>query len=156
MFKNSVSYKGSARVLLKNLELDRMRHIDQTKVTKLVKRFKAVGCSHDDHGESSLAVLIDFEKSQHSLAAAGFPKSTDYNEQSSLPLDLPETVKFTLLYGDHRVLAGQQYLSAKNRWWTVHVFDSGWSIALAQIARYLYTSRNLHRGSCESHAFTGS
>jgi hypothetical protein len=108
-----------------------MRYIDQTKVTKLVEMFKAV---HDDHRQSSLAVLIDFEKSQHSLAAAGFPKSTDYNEQSSLPLDLPETVKFTLLYGDHRVLAGQKYYSAEDRWWTVHVFDSGWYIALAQIA----------------------
>jgi hypothetical protein len=136
MFKNSVSYKGSARVLLKNLELDRMRYIDQTKVTKLRKRFEASGCHHDELGESSLAVLIDFEKSQHSLAAAGFPKLTDHNEQNSLPLDLPETVKFTLLYGDHRVLAAQKHLPAKDRWWTVHVFDSGWSIALAQMGRY--------------------
>jgi hypothetical protein len=136
MFKNSVSYKGSARVLLKNLELDRMRYIDQTKVTKLARRFEAAGCYHDDLGESSLAVLIDFEKSQHSLAAAGFPKSTDYNEQNSLPLDLPETVKFTLLYGDHRVLAAQKHLPAKDRWWSVHVFDSGWSVALVHIGRY--------------------
>jgi hypothetical protein len=136
MFKNSVSYKGSARVLLKNLELNRMRYIDQTKVTKFEEIFKAAGCHHDDLRESSLAVLIDFEKSQHSLAAAGFLKSTDYNEQNSLPLDLPETVKFTLLYGGHRVLAAQKHLAAEKRWWTVHVFHSGWSIALSQMGRY--------------------
>ena len=136
MLENSVSYKGSARVLLKNLELDRMRYIDQAKVTKLVRTFGAAGCHHVDLGESSLPVLIDFGKSQHSLAAAGFPKSTDYNEHNSLPLDLPETVKFTLLYGNHRVLAAQKHLPAKDRWWTVHVFDSGWSIALAQMGRY--------------------
>jgi len=136
MFQNSVSYKGSARVFLKNLELDRMRYIDQMKVAKLVRRFEAAGCYHDDLGESSLAVLIDFEKSQHLLAAAGFPRLTDYNKKSSLLLDLPETVKLTLLYGDHRVLAAQKHLPAKDRWWTVHVFDSGWSIALAQMDRY--------------------
>ena len=134
MLENSVSYKGSARVLLKNLELDRMRYIDQTKVTKLIKRFEAAGCHHDDLGESSLAVLIDFEKSQHSLAAAGFPKLTDYNEQNSLPLDLPETVKFTLLYGNHRVLAAQKHLPAMDRWWTIHIFDSGRSCAHTLVA----------------------
>jgi hypothetical protein len=125
MFENSVSYKGSARVLLKNLELDRMRHIDQAKV----RRFGAVGCHHDDLGDSSLPVLIDFEKSQEVLAAAGYSKSTDFNKRNSLPLDLPETVKFTLLYGDYRVLAAQKHLPAMDRWWTVHVFDSGRSFA---------------------------
>ena len=129
MFKSSTSYKGSARVFLKNLELDRMRYIDENKVTKLVKRFEAAGCHPHDLGDSSLAVLIDFEKYQEVLAAAGFTKSTDFNKQNSLPLDLPETVKFTLLYGDYRVLAAQKHLPAMDRWWTVHVFDSGRSFA---------------------------
>jgi hypothetical protein len=136
MFEGSASYKGSARVSLRNLELDRMRYIDQNRVTKLVKRFEAAGCHHYDLGDSSLAVLIDFEKFQELLAAAGFPEWRDYNKQNNLPLDLPETVKFTLLYGDHRVLAAQKHLPAKDRWWTVHVFDSGRSIALAQMGRY--------------------
>jgi hypothetical protein len=105
-------------------------------VTRLVKRFEATGCHHYDLGDSSLAVLIDFEKFQELLAAAGFPEWRDYNKQNNLPLDLPETVKFTLLYGDHRVLAAQKHLPAKDRWWTVHVFDSGRSIALAQMGRY--------------------
>jgi hypothetical protein len=134
MFENSVTYKGSARVLLKNLELDRMRYIDQTKVTKLIKRFEAAGCHHDDLGDSSLPVIIDFDKYQELLAAAGFSKSTDLNKRNSLPLDLPERVKFTLLYGDHRVLAAQKHLPAMDRWWTVHVFDSGRSFAHARVA----------------------
>lgn len=134
MFESSTSYKGSARVFLKNLELDRMRYIDENKVTKLVKRFEAAGCHHRDLGDSSLAVLIDFEKFQEVLAAAGFTISTDYNKQNSAPLDLPESVRFTLLYGDYRVLAAQTHLPAMDRWWTVHIFDSGRSCAHTLVA----------------------
>jgi hypothetical protein len=136
MFEDSDSYKGSARVFFKNLELDRMRCIDQNKVAKLVARFKAAGCRHDDLGDSSLAVLIDFERFRESLTAAGFPQSTVHYERNSEPLVLPETIKFTLLYGDHRVLAAQKHLPAKDRWWTVHVFDSGQSVARARTAGY--------------------
>ena len=103
-------------------------------MTKLAKRFEAAGCHPHDLGDSSLAVLIDFEKYQEVLAAAGFTKSTDFNKQNSLPLDLPETVKFTLLYGDYRVLAARKHLPAMDRWWTVHIFDSGRSCAHTLVA----------------------
>lgn len=129
MFEESASYKGSARISLKNLELDRMRYIDQNKLTNLVKRFQAAGCHHYDLGDSSLAVLINFEKFGEMLAAAGFSELRDYNKQNDLPLDLPETVKFTLLYGDYRVLAAQMHLPAKERWWSVHIFNDGQSVA---------------------------
>ena len=91
-------------------------------------------CYHYDLGDSSLAVLIDFEKFQEVLAAAGFTISTDYNKQNSAPLDLPESVRFTLLYGDYRVLAAQTHLPAMDRWWTVHIFDSGRSCAHTLVA----------------------
>jgi hypothetical protein len=131
MFEGSASYKGSARVFLNNLELDRMRYIDQNRVTKLVKRFEAAGCHHYDFGDSSLAAVIDFEKFRELLAAAGFSELKDRNEHNDLPLDLPETVKFTLLYGDHRTLAAQKHLPAKERWWSVHIFNSGLSVSHA-------------------------
>ena len=102
-----------------------MRYIDQNKLTNLVKRFEAAGCHHYDLGESSLAVLINFDKFRELLAAAGFSELRDCNKQNNLPLDLPETVKFTLLYGDYRVLAAQTHLPASERWWSVHIFDDG-------------------------------
>jgi hypothetical protein len=128
MFEGSASYIGSARVFLKNLELDRMRYIDQNRVTKLVKRFEAAGCHRYDLGDSSLAVVVDFERCRELLAAAGFSELRNRNKQNDLPLDLPETVKFTLLYGDHRILAAQKHLPAKERWWSVHIFNSGLSV----------------------------
>jgi hypothetical protein len=132
MFDDSVSYKGSARVPLKNLELDRMRHINEGSVEELIKRFETAGCHHDKLGESSLAVLIDFDDVHELLTAAGFPTL----EKDSEPLELPETMKFTLMYGDYRVLAAQKHLPAKDRWWTVHVFDSSQSVFLKRTVRY--------------------
>ena len=125
MFEESASYKGSARVSLRNLELDRMRYIDQNRLAKLVRRFEATGCHNHDLGDSSLAVLINFEKFREPLAAAGFSELREYNKQNNLLLDLPETVKFTLLYGDYRILAAQKYLPAKERWWSAHIFNDG-------------------------------
>jgi len=104
-------------------------------VKKLVRRFQAAGCHHDDVGDSSLPVLIDFEKYQELLAAAVFSKSTDFNKHHRLPLDLPKTVKFTLLYGDHRVLAAQKHFPAMDRRWTVHVFNSGRPVAHTRVSR---------------------
>lgn len=114
---------GLVRIRLANLKSDPMKHIQTTKVDRLVEGFRKFGCGNDIN-KHAIPALMDRARFRDALAQAGIQSfSLCDGEEGSQPLSLPETEKLAILYGEHRLEAARRHLPADNRWWLVKVYD---------------------------------
>ena len=129
MGTRNVHFLGFARVQLKHLELDPLKHIGAKRVKRLIRDFKLVGCNNNDTAHA-VPVLVDQASLDTALTQANLTLSSLYNlEESSPILQFPDAEKLRILYGDHRLEAAKRFLPANDRWWSVLLYDSSWSAA---------------------------
>ena len=129
MGTRNVHFLGFARIQLKHLELDPLKHIGAKRVERLIHDFKLVGCNNNDIAHA-VPVLVDQASLDAALTRANLTPSALYNiEENSPILHFPNAEKLRILYGDHRLEAAKRFLSANDRWWSVLLYDSSWSAA---------------------------
>lgn len=129
MGTRNAHFLGFARIQLKHLELDPLKHIGAKRVKHLIRDFKLVGCNNNDLAHA-VPVLVDRASLDAALTQADLTPSALYNVAESSPiLHFPDAEKPRILYGDHRLQAARKFLSANDRWWLVLLYDSGWSAA---------------------------
>ena len=129
MGTRNVHFLGFARVQLKHLELDPLKHIGAKRVKRLIRDFKLVGCNNNDTAHA-VPVLVDQASLDAALTRANLTPWALYNlEENSPILHFPNAEKLPILYGDHRLEAAKRFLSANDRWWSVLLYDSSWSAA---------------------------
>jgi hypothetical protein len=119
----SEHFLGTARVQVRHLMLDPMKHVDEGRVKQLARDFKRVGCMRHD-GAHTVPALVDPADLIAALTRANLPTSALFDKDTGPMLQFPEEKAPQILYGDHRLRAAET-LRTSDRWWLVSLYDSG-------------------------------
>lgn len=136
-------FRGAARISLDLLQFptDKSSKIDLSNVERLKEAYRHEGCLPEPVRNHILA-LIDqsdldaaLDLSGVSAAALMMPRSVDYPE-----LRFRTGVRLKCLHGKHRIQAGREFLSPRDKWWVVDLYLSGeWVCPLKQSFSHVYT-----------------
>lgn len=113
-------FQGYARVELSNIDIDCERDMTEENVRRLLDIFKLEGCRRDIP-TNAISALVETGVMHEQTTQNLEPLHTH-----TLPTEL-RTFKGRVLcfHGKHRVVAARRFLSAKDDWWPVKVYDSG-------------------------------
>jgi hypothetical protein len=120
----SQHFLGTARVRVRHLKLDPMKHVDEERVKRLACDFNRGGCRHHDVAHA-VPALINPADLNAALARADLSISALFDEDDRPMLQFTEEEKPHVLYGDHRLRAAET-LRTCDRWWSISLYDLGW------------------------------
>ena len=121
-----LKFKGTARIRLEQLHFpwNDAKEINEKNVDQLKKIFQKHGCRKVEM-RHRVPALIDLDAA---IAAAGIsprtlvsPPSADAYPELVFPNDHP----LDCLHGRHRIQAGKEFLSARDKWWTADLYLAG-------------------------------
>ncbi len=121
-------FRGTARVSLDLLDfpLDAYRELSRKNVDRLKGAFRREGCRREFVNNHILVII-----NQDSLdAALEFSRVTATELRTCPRDDYPELrfragVRLTCLHGKHRVQAGREFLSPRDKWWIADFYLDG-------------------------------
>ena len=126
--ERSLKYRGAARVSLDALQFrnDQRRELDMEHVETLKKQFRVEGCRRENI-KAHVPVLIDQSCLDTALRLSGFSAAVLLsNTHNGYPeLQLPRGSHLTCLHGKHRIQAGREFLSPRDKWWVVDLYLAG-------------------------------
>ncbi|GBF63945.1 hypothetical protein TMEN_6613 [Trichophyton mentagrophytes] len=118
-------YRGTVKVDLRHLKFedpkrDGVRTISQKNVERLIEVFRLEGCMRLEP-EHHVPALIPQEILEDSLRNSGLEQEEIMEYAIPKHLHLAESVRLTVLHGQHRLLAAKQFLWDK--WWVVDLYS---------------------------------
>jgi hypothetical protein len=122
----SQHFLGTARVRVRHLKLDPMKHVDEERVNRLAHDFNRGGCRHHDAAYAVPALMKPADLNA-ALARTNLSISALFDEDDTPMLQFPEEEKPHVLYGDHRLRAAET-LRTCDRWWSISLYDLGWCV----------------------------
>lgn len=146
-------FKGSARVKISSICLpnDQPRAVDQRNVQRLKEIFRREGCL-PNNPLHHVPVLVSISDLENSLQQAQV-KLEDLRSQYNPPTLVFGSKILECLHGKHRLLAGDDYLAPKDKYWVVDLYVNADSNAeLIEYIRYEYlNSSNISDGEIFRH-----
>jgi hypothetical protein len=117
-------YQGSAKVTLESINILPSPH--RKRVDQLKRIFEREGCK-PEYVVNHVLLLIDKETLERALEESRITQRTLLARGGTLypELRLPRGRKLTCLHGNHRLQAGKEYLSPRNKWWVADLYLAG-------------------------------
>ena len=123
-----IKYKGTCRIKLEMLYFrwNEPRELDTKNVEKLKACFRKSGCRRllvQNH----IPAIIDEQCLNTAIQSSGITAAmlTNNYEKEYPELILPATYQLLCLHGRHRIQAAKEYLSPRDKWWTVDLYLAG-------------------------------
>ena len=125
--ESNEKYQGTARVNLKHISphTEICRSLDLKNVTRLCKIFNREGCQPLEIANHITAVVSsrDFDTALRKSRVSKVQLMTTHSNQYPFLRFSPGQVK--CLHGQHRLKAGEEFLSEYDQWWAVDLYLDG-------------------------------
>jgi hypothetical protein len=121
-------FRGAARISLDLLQFpkDMSMKLDSKNVERLKEAYRSEGCQPEPV-RNHILVLIDQSDLDAALAVSGIsaaalitPRADNYPA-----LQFSHEVHLECLHGRHRIQAGREFLSPRDKWWIADLYLSG-------------------------------
>jgi hypothetical protein len=126
--ERNLRYCGSARVSLDVIHFrdDQLRELDEKHVESLIRQFRVEGCRRENV-KNHIPVLISQSCLEVALRVSGLSAAALLNNTNNgyRKLQLPRGSYLTCLHGKHRIQAGREFLSPREKWWVADVYLAG-------------------------------
>lgn len=123
-----LKYKGTARINLDVLHFkwNQPRELNSRHVENLKERFRKEGCRRLPV-RKHVPAIIDQQCLDAVMRDSGVPGDQLLtNPPNEYPeLVFPRGFQLECLHGRHRIQAGREFLSPRDKWWTVDLYLSG-------------------------------
>ena len=120
--------RGTARISLDRLQLSEQdaTELDLENVERLKKIFRREGCRQHPVRNHILVLItqecLDAALGLSETSAAALLESGPHNYPK---LQLPPGIRLTCLHGKHRIQAGREFLSPRDKWWVADLYLTG-------------------------------
>ena len=123
-------YRGAARITLDVLHFSEKQSttLDQENVEYLKEVFRREHCRREPV-RNHVLVLIDQSCLDTALGLSGISAAALLTTGDEYPeLRLPAGVRLECLHGKHRIQAGREFLSPRDKWWIAELYLAGESV----------------------------
>lgn len=129
-------YRGTARISLDLLDFpsDACRELDRKNVERLKEAYQREGCRRQ-FINNHILVVIDQARLDAALDLSGVSAAELLNTSRD---DYPELqfcagMRLACLHGKHRVQAGREFLSPRDKWWVADLYLAGELVSFSTV-----------------------
>ena len=134
---------GVARIALEAIHLT--ENPGERRVEELKEIFRTEGC-RPEHIANHVLLVIDQSTLEEAIRASGLSSAAllQSGHNAYHELRLPRGYQLRCLHGKHRIQAGREHLSARDKWWVADLYLSGEFMYFRHRTRCIYALRYRH------------
>ncbi|KAL2808642.1 hypothetical protein BJX63DRAFT_424458 [Aspergillus granulosus] len=121
-------YRGRAKVYLKDLQyqgISARGKVDAKHVDRLVNVFQSEGCSRLHVPENAVPAIVSSSDLDEALSYSGLRRLSLMQDGEPPFLYFPAERRISVLHGEHRLRAADQFFkSSEERWWVVTLYSN--------------------------------